>query len=278
MYTLKSFKNTAVAGVLVLGSAAGFSHDASAATSNAVADFDWSQFTVTTVGDISITFGAQSDSAVATAASNGVNPLVTFGPVVTPNWDDGVFANAETGNANYNGNTTAQTPVTVSESGAFQSDSHTFSQAAGWDVNVNSSATRSLDFTATGSGFVLFSVNYNLFVETADGGTSLANDKADASARVSALLKNLTNNAAPIGTATAALLASFDNAASNFGSSDSASGTLGVAVFFNDGDSGHFDFTAESAASTVSPAAVPLPPAGWLLGASLVMLARRRRA
>lgn len=275
MYSLKSFKNTAVAGVLVLGSAAGFSHDANAAVSNAVAGFDWSQFTITTVGDIGITFGAQSDSAVATAASNGVNPLVTFGPVSTPNWDDGVFANAETGNAHYNGNTTAQTPVTVAESGTFQSESHTFADRAGWDVNVNSSATRSLDFTVSGSGFVLFSVNYNLFVEAGDGGTSIPNDKASATARVSALLKNLTNNSSPVGTATAVLLASFDNAAANFGSADSTASTLGVALFFNNGDSGHVDFTAESSASTVS--AVPLPPAGWLLGASLVMLARRRR-
>lgn len=278
MLSLKTFKTTAIAGALVLGSAVGISTNAHAAAANAVSTFDWGTFSISLIGDLGITFDSQSDSAVATAASNGVNPLVTFGPVVTPNWNDGVFASAETGNAHYNGTTTAQTPVVVDEvtTGAFQSDGHVFSDRAGWTVSVDSSAIRSLDFTVNGSGVVVFQVDYSLFADAGDGGSSIDGDTASAAARVSALLKNLTNNSTPVGTATASILASFA-AGENFGSSDSTSSTLAVALFFNSGDQGHLEFTTNTLVNTSSPAAVPLPPAGWLLGASLLMLARRRR-
>ena len=278
MFSFKLAKTTAVAGVLVLGSAVGFSTDVSAATSNALATINWGSFTITPIGSVEISFGALADTTVASAASNGVNPLVTAGPNVTPNWDDGSFASAEAGNVNYNGSSTAQTPVLVlgSPTGVFQSESHTFSQAAGWTVDVGSTATRGFDFTVLGSGLVAFSVDYTLFVEAGDGGTSLANDTAGATARVNALLSNLTNNASPLGTSTANIGASFDIAALNFGSIDSAASTLAVVMFFNDGDLGHLDISAETSAVTSSP--IPLPAAGWLLGASLVMLARRRRA
>lgn len=278
MFSFKSFRTTAAAGVLVLGAAAGFSTDANAAGANALATIDWGTFTITPIGEgMEIIFGSQSDTTVASAASNGVNPLVSAGPNVTPNWDDGSFAAAETGNLHYNGNSTAQTPVAVTETGAFQSESHTFADRAGWDVDVSSTATRGFDFTVVGSGLVAFSVSYNMFADAGDAGTSIANDTASATARVTALLRNLTNNATPVGTSTANISASFDIAALNFGSSESAASTLAVIMFFNNGDAGHLDISTDTSAATSSPAAVPLPPAAWLLGASLVMLARRRR-
>ena len=226
MFSFKSAKTTAVAGVLVLGSAVGFATDASAASANALATINWASFTITPIGAVEITFGALADTTVASAASNGINPLVTAGPNVSPNWDDSSFASAETGNPHYNGNSTAQTPGfnvgTQALTGAFQSESHTFADHPGWTVNVGSTATRGLDFTVSGSGLVAFSVDYTLFADAGDGGTSIANDTASAVARVSALLRNLTNNATPIGTSTANISASFQIAALNFGSSDSA--------------------------------------------------------
>ena len=277
MFSFKSVKTTAVAGVLVLGSAVGFSTDANAASANALASIDWGSFTITPIGaGMEVVFGLQSDTSVASAASNGVDPLVTAGPNTTFNWDDTSFASAETGAAHYNGSSTAQTPgFNEVLTGAFQSESHAFADRPGWTVNVGSTATRSLDFSVTGSGLVVFSVDYTLFVEAGDGGTSVADDTASAAARVTALLRNLTNNATPIGTSTANISASFDTLA--LGSSSGAGSTLAVVMFFSDGDTGHLDISADSSAATSSPAAVPLPPAGWLLGASLVMLARRRR-
>lgn len=277
MYSLKTIKNTAVASVLALGTVIGVSSEAHAAAAQGVASFDWSQFTITTTGTAAIIFGGQADTAVATAASNGVNPLVTFGPVVTPNWTDGVKAEAATGNAHYLGFSGAESPNTVAGTGTFGSGSGVFSDRAGWTVNVDSSVSRSLDFQVSGSGFVLFSVNYILQANADASGTSIANDKASAAARVSALLKNISSAAAPLSTSTAGISISFDNAAGNLGGITGDASTIGVALFFNAGDVGHLEFTAASKASTTSPAAVPLPPAGWLLGASLVMLARRRR-
>lgn len=277
MFLLKSARTTAIAGVLAFGSIVGFSTDANAASANALATINWGSFNISLIGEgMELSFDAQSDTTVATAASNGVNPLVTAGPNVTPNWNDGSFATAETGNANYNGNSTAQTPSLGSENGVFQSESHTFAGKAGWNVDVDSSATRSLDFTVSGSGLVIFSVNYSLFAE-AGGSNAIANDTASATAQVTALLRNLTNNATPVGTSTASLSASFDLAALNFGSSADSASTLAVVMFFNAGDQGRLDISAISSAATSSPAAIPLPAAGWLLGASLVMLARRRR-
>ena len=274
MFTLKTLRTTAAAGLLTLGCVAGFSTDAYAGVANAKATIDWNSLNISFIGDIGLAgenqFTNLSDTTLASAISNGVNPVINVGPNTTFDWDNGSFAQAETGNAHYNGNSTAETPNTQPESiSNFKSESQVFSDRGGWNVSVNSTATRSGDFTVAGSGFVIISVAYNLFAEAGDGGQTLPNDTAQAGAQVAAILHNLTAGDAASSTGLASISAAF--AESTF-----SDGFIAAILHFNSGDVGHLDISASSSAST-SSSPVPVPAAGWLFGAAIMMMAARRR-
>ena len=271
MIALKTLRTTAAAGLLLLGSVAGFSTDAYAAAANSVANINWDTLSISFIGDIGLgdpQLDTLSDTTLANAFSNGVNPLVSAGPFTTLDWDNGSFAQAETGNDHYNGNSTAETPNSTPGSN-FKSESEVFSDRQGWIVDVNSKALRSGEFTAIGEGFVLVTVGYSLFAEAGDGGVLLPGDTASASARVSALLRNLTSGASAVTSSDAGITV-------GFGENLADDGLIGVLLFFHNGDRGHLDISALSSAST-SSSPVPLPAAGWLLGGALMMMAARRR-
>ena len=275
MIALKTLRTTAAAGLLLLGSVAGFSTDAYAASANSVATINWGSLSISFLGDIDLGDGPAidqldtlSDTTLANAFANGVNPIVSAGPNTTLDWDNGSFAQAETGNDHYNGNSTAETPNSTPGSN-FKSESQVFSDRQGWIVDVNSKALRSGEFTAIGEGFVLVTVGYSLFAEASDGGVLLPGDTASASARVSALLRNLTSGASAVTSSDAGITV-------GFGENLADDGLIGVLLYFHNGDRGHLDISALSSAST-SSSPVPLPAAGWLLGGALMMMAARRR-
>lgn len=271
MIALKTLRTTAAAGLLLLGSVAGFSTNAYAASANSLATINWDSLSISFIGNIGLgdpQLDTLSDTTLANALSNGVNPVVSAGPNTTLDWDNGSFAQAETGNDHYNGTSTAETPNSTPGSN-FKSESHVFSDRQGWIVDVNSKALRSGEFTAIGEGFVLVTVGYTLFAEAGDGGTLLPGDTASASASINALLRNLTSTSSAVTVSDAGLTAGFGEVVTD-------TGLIGVMLFFRDGDRGHLDISALSSAST-SSSPIPLPAAGWLLGGALMMMAARRR-
>jgi len=274
MISLKTLRTTAAAGLLMLGSAAGFSTDVYAAAATARATIDWGSLNVSFIGDIGLDgespFFNLLDTTTATALSNGVNPVVNAGPNTTFDWDNGSFAQAETGNAHYNGNSTAETPTSAPNSiSNFKSESSVFSDRQGWTVDVNSKATRSGDFTVAGSGFVIVTVGYSLFAEAGDGGFTLPGDAASAAASVTALLRNLSSGSSASTLSQASLTAGF--AESFFDDNQ-----IGVLLHFNNGEQGRLEISALSSAST-SSSPVPVPAAAWLFGGAIMMMAARRR-
>lgn len=220
----------------------------------AEAKFDWSTFSVTGYS-----------TGVAAAASVTWNELSQETSIYANTFidgDEGLSDNAVDWNSTLAINT--GNTATNANSNASATILHSFSSDQG--VTDGSSAEgyiqRMGNFSAVGSGLLVFSVGYTLDVSTPESAETT--DPTSNSATVKFVINP---------TEASQVFTSEDNVTVGqwHPGSDQRNGTLSLALLVQDGQQFSFNARAETRAD-VTAAVVPLPQAVWLFGAGLMGL------
>ena len=267
-------RNCFRASVLALGSIL-FSMQSSAAHAVAVTaegQFDWSSFTVT-----ALPFGGSATAPVVSFSPSRTYSGSNYGiPVEATDWTTGTLASSSDALSSSMAQTTATSVLSSAEVHFSTSDLFPWAE---------SSAGRSALFTVSGTGMVIFSVNYTLTVVAADstgvGGEGYGHGSVYASLNLGDAFP-----VDPTGSGGAQTFLSLQNGdpGTTINGAFVRSGTLVVANFFSDGGTGalfaDMEATAE-ASSILEPvferAAVPIPGAFFLLAPAVGGLGFLRR-
>lgn len=233
--------------ILTLSLAVG---SAEAAVASASASIDWSTFTVTgyamgpTPGP-TISWNNQSTNISAYSYKNNFQ-FDNYQYNSSPDWTSNIAASISTG--------------AVSSSSALADATQLVASASDTDVGINSSSgsnsSRSGDFTVSGNGILVFSVNYSLAVGLVPG--DLTNNNY-ANAAVYFSIENYSQNGSGNFTANQSIyLSDWSASQSPLNKSD----TLYLALVVKDGDTYNFNGQVNANANVAS--VVPVPSAVWM--------------
>lgn len=263
---------TTFAGVVMFGAIAGFCSAANAATARSTATIDWSTFAISTIGDVSIAFDAETDGTLFDRSLAIVNIFLS-NELGTVGWTEGTFAQVEVQDGGNETSTVAYTPASSASDALLHSESEVLAglPGNGW---ASSEAVRGGNFTAFGNGVVVFSFTYELFTDSVSSGIDINGATASAHAGVFTFLANLNGPSSAYSSIAASVESVFDPRSANFGGPSGEAGTMTIELFFHDGDRGQLVLGAATESIAATP--VPLPPAACLLVVALLTLPQRR--
>lgn len=234
--------------------------DANAALATASVTLDWSTFSVAYIPDgsnpsPSITWSdlSSNTSSRITSSSTSSDPFQ-----YAPDWSTSLTTHA--GNA-----------AVFSDANITATTLHSYSEDSDLSANSfpNSQSYRNGSFGVSGSGTLVFSVNYILDAVITSGVSATPSTPNQATSAALIYVSNLTSNALVTAEELLSLIPG-----GTIGSPAHQEGTLSLSLLVNDGE--QYSFLA-GAQTNANVSAVPVPAAIWMFSSGLTLIFLKRR-